>query len=99
MSNELTSHVVFACDAGMCSSAMGASLLRGKLKAAGLSEVKVTNAAIANLTGNEELIITHSRLSDRAIHMAPNAVHFSVENFMASPKYDEVVALLQSQRK
>jgi len=99
MSNELTSHVVFACDAGMGSSAMGASLLRGKLKAAGLSEVKVTNAAIANLTGNEELIITHSRLSDRAIHMAPNAVHFSVDNFMASPKYDEVVALLQSQRK
>lgn len=99
MSNELTSHVVFACDAGMGSSAMGASLLRGKLKAAGMSDVKVTNAAIANLTGNEELIITHSRLSDRAIHMAPNAVHFSVDNFMASPKYDEVVALLQSQRK
>ena len=99
MSNELTSQVVFACDAGMGSSAMGASLLRGKLKAAGMSDVKVTNAAIANLTGNEELIITHSRLSDRAIHMAPNAVHFSVENFMASPKYDEVVALLQSQRK
>lgn len=99
MSNELTNHVVFACDAGMGSSAMGASLLRGKLKAAGLSDVKVTNAAIANLTGNEELIITHSRLSDRAIHMAPNAAHFSVDNFMASPKYDEVVALLQSQRK
>jgi mannitol PTS system EIICBA or EIICB component len=99
MSNELTSHVVFACDAGMGSSAMGASLLRGKLKAAGLADVKVSNAAIANLTGSEELIITHSRLSDRAIHMAPDALHYSVDNFMASPKYDEVVALLQSQRQ
>lgn len=99
MSGELTTHVVFACDAGMGSSAMGASLLRNKLKAAGLSEVKVTNAAIANLTGTEELIITHSRLSERAKTMAPSAIHFSVENFMASPKYDEVVAHLQSQRK
>ncbi len=99
MSNELTTHVVFACDAGMGSSAMGASLLRGKLKAAGLSDVTVSNAAIANLTGSEEMIISHSRLSDRAMQMSPNAVHFSVENFMASPKYDEVVNLLQSQRK
>jgi PTS system mannitol-specific IIC component len=78
---------------------MGASLLRGKLKAAGLSDVTVSNAAIANLTGSEEMIISHSRLSDRAMQMSPNAVHFSVENFMASPKYDEVVNLLQSQRK
>ena len=99
MSKELTTHVVFACDAGMGSSAMGASLLRNKLKAAGLSDVKVSNAAIANLTGNEELIISHSRLSDRAKHMTPDAIHYSVENFMASPKYDEVVALLQAQRK
>ena len=99
MSNELTTHVVFACDAGMGSSAMGASLLRTKLKAAGLSDVKVSNAAIANLTGIEELVISHSRLSDRAKHMAPDAVHYSVDNFMASPKYDEGVVLLQSQRK
>jgi PTS system mannitol-specific IIC component len=83
----------------MGSSAMGASLLRNKLKAAGLQDVTVTNAAIANLTGDEELVISHSRLSDRAKTMAPNAAHYSVENFMASPKYDEVVALLIEQRK
>ena len=41
---------MFACDAGMGSSAMGASVLRNKIKAAGFPEVKVTNAAIANLT-------------------------------------------------
>lgn len=99
MSNELTTHVVFACDAGMGSSAMGASMLRNKLKQAGISDVKVSNAAIANLTGSEELVISHSRLSDRAKHMAPEAIHYSVENFMASPKYDEVVALLAAQRQ
>ncbi len=99
MSSELTTHVVFACDAGMGSSAMGASMLRSKLKAAGVTDVKVSNAAIASLTGGEELVITQSRLSDRAKHMAPDALHYSVDNFMASPKYDEVVALLLSQRQ
>lgn len=99
MSGELTEHVVFACDAGMGSSAMGASMLRAKLKAAGIADVKVTNSAIANLTGNEEIVISQSRLTDRAMHMAPEAKHFSVENFMATPKYDEVVQLLLSQRK
>jgi PTS system mannitol-specific IIC component len=99
MSSELTTLVVFACDAGMGSSAMGASLLRSKLKAAGVQDVTVKNEAIANLSGNEELIISHSRLTDRAMHMAPDAKHYSVENFMASPKYDEVVALLLEQRK
>lgn len=99
MSNELIEHVVFACDAGMGSSAMGASLLRGKIKAAGITDVKVSNAAVANLNGGEELVISHTRLTDRAKHMAPNAMHVSVDNFMGSPKYDEVVSLLLSQRK
>ncbi|MDR0297143.1 MAG: PTS transporter subunit EIIC, partial [Streptococcaceae bacterium] len=41
-------HVIFACDAGMGSSAMGASILRDKVKKAGLTQ-DVTNVAIANL--------------------------------------------------
>jgi len=98
MQQELTTKVVFACDAGMGSSAMGASILRTKLKGAGLTDVTVSNAAIANLEGNEQLIISHSRLTARAQQMTPDAVHFSVDNFMMSPIYDEVVALLIAQR-
>ncbi|MGQ7483011.1 PTS mannitol transporter subunit IIB, partial [Streptococcus suis] len=44
-------NVVFACDAGMGSSAMGASVLRNKFKKAGIDGVTVTNQAIANLDG------------------------------------------------
>ncbi|MCP6558937.1 hypothetical protein NL501_27335, partial [Klebsiella pneumoniae] len=39
-------HVIFACDAGMGSSAMGASMLRNKFKKAGLENIEVTNTAI-----------------------------------------------------
>jgi len=85
-------NIVFACDAGMGSSAMGASVLRKKLKDAGVTGVTVTNKAIANLDGSEDLVITQQELTNRAKGAAPNAVHVSVDNFMNSPAYDEVVA-------
>lgn len=89
--------VVFACDAGMGSSAMGASVLRNKFTKAGVA-ADVTNAAIANLTGDEDLIITQNELTNRARQKAPNAIHVSVDNFMNSPKYDEVVELVKNQQ-
>ncbi|MEX5300521.1 PTS mannose transporter subunit IIA, partial [Kocuria sp. CPCC 205292] len=64
-------HIVFACDAGMGSSAMGASVLRNKVKAAGFSDVKVTNAAIANLTDDFDIVVTHQDLATRARPKVP----------------------------
>ncbi len=98
MSANLTQLVIFACDAGMGSSAMGATLLRTKLKAAGITDVTVVNKAVADLATDAEFVITHSGLTDRARHTAPDAVHITVENFMATPKYDEVVEILRAQR-
>ncbi|HXD61479.1 MAG TPA: PTS mannitol transporter subunit IICB, partial [Lacisediminihabitans sp.] len=46
-------NIVFACDAGMGSSAMGATVLRNKIKKAGIEGVTVTNKSIANLDGSE----------------------------------------------
>jgi PTS system mannitol-specific IIC component len=89
--------IVFACDAGMGSSAMGATVLRNKIKKAGIDSVTVTNAAIANLKGDADLVVTHQDLTDRARQQSPNSLHISVENFMNSPKYDEIVHLLESE--
>ncbi len=89
--------IVFACDAGMGSSAMGASVLRNKVKKAGIQGVTVTNKAIANLDGTEDLVITQNQLTDRARAKVPGAIHVSVDNFMNSPRYDEVVDLVRTQ--
>ena len=94
-SAEEVRSIVFACDAGMGSSAMGASLLKKKVKDADL-DINVTNASIANLTGDEDIIITHKDLTDRAKEKTPEAVHVSVENFLNSPKYDEVIEQLKN---
>ncbi|WP_426181743.1 PTS mannitol transporter subunit IICB [Microbacterium sp. TWP3-1-2b2] len=92
-------NIVFACDAGMGSSAMGASVLRNKLKKAGIEDVKVTNQAIANLDGTADLVITQQQLTDRAKGKSPNSLHVSVDNFMNAPQYEEVVEMVQSQKK
>jgi PTS system mannitol-specific IIC component len=83
--------IVFACDAGMGSSAMGASVLRNKLKKAGFEDVSVVNVAIANLDDSYDLVVTHKDLTLRAMDKTPSAQHVSVDNFMASPKYDTIV--------
>ena len=88
-------NIVFACDAGMGSSAMGASVLRNKIKKAGFDDVTVTNVAIANLTDDVDLIVTHQDLTPRAQTMSPSAQHVSVDNFMSSPQYDAIVEELQ----
>jgi PTS system mannitol-specific IIC component len=91
--------IVFACDAGMGSSAMGASLLRNKVKEAGMDDISVTNASINNLSEDTDLVVTHKDLTDRARAKVPNAVHVSVENFLGSPKYDELVTQLKEGRE
>jgi PTS system mannitol-specific IIC component len=88
--------IVFACDAGMGSSAMGASVLRNKIKKAGFDDVTVTNQAIANLNDDVDLIVTHQDLTERAQGMSPSAQHVSVDNFMSSPKYDAIVEELKT---
>lgn len=86
--------VVFACDAGMGSSAMGASLLRDKFKKAGI-DISVTNTAINQLPSDADIVITHKDLTDRAKAKLPNVEHISVDNFLNSPKYDELVNKLK----
>jgi mannitol PTS system EIICBA or EIICB component len=83
--------IVFACDAGMGSSAMGASILRDKLKKAGRGDVTVVNRAVATLEDDVDLVITQRELTDRARRQAPSARHLSVDNFLSSPVYDDVV--------
>jgi PTS system mannitol-specific IIC component len=86
--------IVFACDAGMGSSAMGASVLRKKIHDAGHGEVTVVNKAIANLDDSYDLVVTHQDLTERARQKTPSAVHVSVDNFMGSPRYDEIVTMV-----
>lgn len=87
--------IIVACDAGMGSSAMGASMLRKKVQDAGLA-IQVNNLAINSLTESADIVITHKDLTDRARKHAPNARHISLTNFLDSAMYNQLVTSLQA---
>ncbi|ALS25869.1 subunit EIIBC of PTS mannitol transporter [Paenibacillus sp. 32O-W] len=92
-SAEEVNKIVFACDAGMGSSAMGASILRRKMNKANI-KVTVTNTAINDIPADADIVITHNSLTDRAKLKAPNAEHISIDDFLKSAEYDELVQRL-----
>ncbi|PSW20527.1 PTS mannitol transporter subunit IICBA [Photobacterium sanctipauli] len=83
-------NIIVACDAGMGSSAMGASLLRKKVQEAGL-DINVTNCAINSLPQEVDIVITHKDLTERARKHAANAKHISLTNFLDSQVYNDLI--------
>lgn len=87
--------IVFACDAGMGSSAMGATVLRKKLKEAGLGNITVVHSPVSSIPADAQIVVTHEELGERAAHSNPNAKLVLIKNFLAAPEYDELVEELK----
>ena len=94
-----TKKIIFACDAGMGSSAMGAGILKKKVKEAGLADVEVRNVAIPQIPADADVVITHEDLTERAMQKNNTAYHVSVKNFMQAPEYDQLVADIKDARE
>lgn len=86
--------IVFACDAGMGSSAMGATMLRNKLKEAGVTGIEVVHAPVSEIPKDCQIVVTHHELSARAASSNPGAEIIPIQNFMGAPEYDTLVARL-----
>lgn len=89
----LDAKIVFACDAGMGSSAMGATTLRKQLNKAGY-DVKVQHSSIEEIPTDVQYVLTQSNLADRARAKAPNAKIFTIDNFMNAKEYEAIIAEL-----
>lgn len=87
--------IYVACDAGMGSSAMAASVLQKKINAAGLS-ITVTNVPIQHIPDDADIVVTHKQLTESAIKAKPNVEHISISNYIKAPEYDELVNRLSS---
>lgn len=93
VNNKITqkiSKIIVACDAGMGSSAMGASVLRKKIEAANLP-IQVANCSISNLTEDIDIVITHKDLTERAKKTVSSPQHLSIDNFMNHSFYDQLI--------
>lgn len=95
---EEIKRIVFACDAGMGSSAMGASVLKKKIQKAGL-DIEVTHASVSSIPPEAQIVVTHQDLKERAMKSAPQARLVTISNFMTAPEYDELVESLKTNKE
>lgn len=79
--------VVFACDAGMGSSAMGATKFRNRVKAA-RPDLTVINTSVDNIPADCDIAVVQTTLADRAKKSAPQAQMVTIGNFLADPALD-----------
>lgn len=87
--------IAFACDAGMGSSAMGATVLKKKIAAAGITGIEVIHTPVSSIPQDVQVVVTHQELGERAAHSNPNARLILITNFLAAPQYDELVEELK----
>ena len=90
--------IVFACDAGMGSSAMGATMVRNKLKDAGVTGIEVVHAPVSEIPKDCQIVVTHHELAHRAVASNPNARVIPIQNFMGAPEYEVLVKELAEGR-
>ena len=79
--------IVFACDAGMGSSAMGATKFRNRIKV-NRPDITVINTSVDNIPSDCDLAVVQTTLADRARKSAPQAQLITIGNFLADPALD-----------
>lgn len=90
------SKIAFACDAGMGSSAMGATVLKKKMAAAGIEGIEVIHTPVSSIPADVQIVVTHESLGERARHSNAGARVITITNFMAAPQYDVLVEELKN---
>ncbi|WP_374719382.1 hypothetical protein [Parageobacillus toebii] len=88
--NKPVRSIVFVCEAGMGSSAVGAAMLRKKLKESKLN-IKVSNSSLQEIPKDVDLIICHKTFLKSVQEVAPNKVYYPLQSFTNFHEYDELV--------
>ena len=90
--------VIFACDAGMGSSAMGATKFRNRIKGE-RPDIVVTNTSVDNVPADADIVVCQTILQERAAKSAPQAQLVTIGNFLADPKLDALYTSLANAGK
>ncbi len=79
--------IVFACDAGMGSSAMGATRFRNRVKAE-RPDLTVEHSSVDSVPADADIVVCQRVLSERARKSAPSAQIVTIDNFLDDPALD-----------
>lgn len=81
--------IVFSCDAGMGSSAMGASKFRNRLKKEGI-KIDVEYSSVDNIPRDTQIVVTHENLKDRVLNTNKNINVIGIQNFLNDPNIENL---------
>ncbi|HJA28119.1 MAG TPA: PTS mannitol transporter subunit IICBA [Candidatus Olsenella pullicola] len=85
--------IVFACDAGMGSSAMGATRFRNRIKAE-RPDLTVEHSSVDTVPADADIVVCQRVLSERARKSAPSAQIVTIDNFLDDPALDSLYKAL-----
>lgn len=81
--------IVFSCDAGMGSSAMGATKFRKRIADLNL-DIIVTNSSVDTVPADADIVVCQQVLKERAVKSAINAEIITIGNFLADANLDDL---------
>lgn len=90
--------IIYVCDAGLGSSAMGASVIAKKLKKAGITDIQVEHAPVMNLPQEADLLVTHTSLEQIVREKQPDTKLITIQDYLNAPEYEELVNEIKSAR-
>jgi len=85
--------VIFACDAGMGSSAMGATRFRNRVQAL-RPDIRVEHSSVDTVPADADIVVCQVVLSERARKSAPQAQIVTIGNFLDDPNLDTLFEAL-----
>jgi mannitol-specific phosphotransferase system IIBC component len=85
--------LVVACDAGMGSSVMLASTLRGQLKK---QKVAVEHTPVNSIPSDADVVVCHEGLAERARGIAPDKPIVPFKVFLGDPAVTKVVNAIKN---
>lgn len=88
--------IIFACDAGMGPSAIGATKFRKRIVGV-LPDIKVSNTFVDNIPTDCDIAVVQVTLVDRAKKSAPQAQIVTIGNFLSDPNLDALYEKLNKE--
>ena len=90
-------HIVFACDAGMGSSALGTTRFRKRVESLGLG-LKIDNSSVNSIPADADVVVCQQGLASRAKGNAPSVRIVAINNFLEDPALDALYEELASRK-
>ena len=87
--------IVFACEAGMGSSLMGANQLKRMVKKAKL-DISVIHTPVGQLTADADVVVVHKGLAKQARERVPSAAIVPFTLFVNDPAVKDLITKLSA---